>query len=52
MADEKLDDSTDLLQNRSKHVVIKLLHIVPVNPQEAKFERWLLRYLKEADSVT
>lgn len=26
--------------------VIKLLHIVPVNPQEAKVERWLRRYLK------
>lgn len=45
-------DSVYELCTPSPTRVIKLLHIVPVNPQEAKVERWLRRYLKEADSVT
>lgn len=45
-------DSVYELCTPSPSRVIKLLHIVPVNPQEAKLERWLRRYLKEADSVT
>lgn len=45
-------DSVYELCTPSPTRVIKLLHIVPVNPQESKVERWLRRYLKEADSVT
>lgn len=30
--------------------ILDLLHIVQVDPQEAKVERWLRRYLKKVDS--
>lgn len=45
-------DSVYELCTPSPTRVIKLLRIVPVDPQESKVERWLRRYLKEADSVT
>lgn len=45
-------DSVYELCTSSPTRVIKLLCIVPVNLQEAKVERWLQWYLREADSVT
>ena len=51
VTEEEIDSIYELC-TPSPTRVVKILHIVPLSPKEAKVERWLRRYLKEADSIT